>query len=76
MAQDNAALLQEAYDNLVLEYRNHTADRVLGKERVTYTLNGRNFQWNQYRKAVTEELKDLAQILASTTVPYAEVRIV
>jgi hypothetical protein len=75
MAQDNAALLQTAYDNLVLEFKNHTADRVLGKERVTYSLNGRNFQWSEYRKNILQELKDMAQVLAMNTVPYAEIRI-
>lgn len=75
MAQDNAALLQTAYDNLVLEFKNHTADRVLGKERVTYSLNGRNFQWTQYRAAIVKELKELAEVLAMNNIPYAEVRI-
>lgn len=75
MAQDNAALLQTAYDNLVLEFKNHTADRVLGKERITYTLNGRHFDWNGYRKQIVQELKDLAEVLASSSIPYAEVRI-
>lgn len=75
MAQDNAALLQEAYDNLVLEFNQHTADRVLGKERVTYSLNGRNFDWNGYRKQVVQELKDLAEVLAMNNIPYYEVRI-
>lgn len=75
MAQDNAVLLQEAYDNLVLEFNQHTADRVLGKERVTYSLNGRNFDWNGYRKQVVQELKDLAQVLAMNNIPYHEVRI-
>lgn len=75
MAQDNAALLQTAYDNLVLEFKNHTADRLLGKERVTYSLNGRNFQWTQYRAAIVKELKELAEVLAMNNIPYAEVRI-
>lgn len=75
MAQDNAALLQEAYDNLVLEFNQHTADRVLGKERVTYSLNGRNFDWNGYRKQVVQELKDLAAVLQMNNIPYYEIRI-
>lgn len=75
MAQDNAALLQTAYDNLVLEFKNHTADRVLGKERVTYSLNGRNFDWNGYRKQVVQELKDLAAVLQMNNIPYYEIRI-
>lgn len=75
MAQDNAALLQTAYDNLVLEFKNHTADRLLGKERVTYTLNGRNFQWNQYRAQVVNELKDLAEVLAMAAPTAIDVRI-
>lgn len=73
MPQDNATLLQEAYDNLVAEYHQHTADRLLGKYKTNYTLNGRTFDWLGYRKAITQELKDLAQILASTNVGYAEV---
>lgn len=75
MAQDNAALLQEAYDNLILEYKNHTADRVLGKERTTYTLNGRSFDWLGYRKAVTQEIKDLKQLLMGETITMATVRV-
>lgn len=75
MAQDNAALLQTAYDNLILEYKNHTADRVLGKERTTYTLNGRSFDWLGYRKAVTQEIKDLKQLLMGETITVATVRV-
>lgn len=75
MAQDNAALLQAAYDNLVTEYHQHTADRVLGKERVTYSLNGRNFNWTDYRRAVVQELKDLTQILAGASIAYIETRV-
>ncbi len=75
MAQDNAALLRAAYDDLVTEFRNHCADRVLGKERVTYTLNGRNFQWSAYRKQVMEELKDMTAILASNSIAYVETRV-
>lgn len=75
MAQDNATLLQEAYDNLVAEYHQHTVDRLAGKYKTNYTVNRRTFDWLGYRKAVTDELKELAQILASTTIAYAEVRI-
>lgn len=75
MAQDNAALLQTAYDNLILEYKNHTADRVLGKERTSYTLNGRSFDWLGYRKAVTQEIQDLKQLLMGETITVATVRV-
>lgn len=75
MAQDNAALLQTALDNLVLEYKQHTADRVLGKERVTYTLNGRNLNWTEYRKAVVQEIKDLTQVLNGFDIAYIETRV-
>lgn len=75
MAQDNAALLQTAYDNLILEYKNHTADRVLGKERTSYTLNGRSFDWLGYRKAITQEIKDLKQLLMGETITVATVRV-
>ena len=75
MAQDNATLLQTAYDNLILEYKNHTADRVLGKERTSYTLNGRSFDWLGYRKAITQEIKDLKQLLMGETITVATVRV-
>lgn len=75
MAQDNAALLQSAYDNLVLEFQQHTEDRLQGKERLTYSLNGRNFQWGEYRRQVVQELKDLAMVLASAAPTAIDVRI-
>jgi len=75
MAQDNYALLKAAYDNLVLEFSQHCADRVVGKERVTYTLNGRNFQWTQYRKQIMDELKDMTTILSGAKIAYTETRV-
>lgn len=75
MAQDNVALLRAAYDNLVLEFNQHCADRAAGKERVTYTLNGRNFQWNDYYKNALQGLKDMAQILSGASIAYAETRV-
>lgn len=75
MAQDNYTLLKEAYDNLVTEYHQHTANRVLGKERTTYTLNGRSFDWLGYRKQVMQELKDMVVLLAGAKIQYVETRV-
>jgi hypothetical protein len=71
----NAERLQNALDYLVQEYEQHCLDRMNGKERVTYTLNGRNVDWNTYNRDVQQQIMDAAKLLSSFSIPHASVRI-
>jgi hypothetical protein len=71
----NADRLQNALNYLVREYEQHCLDRLNGKERVTYTLNGRQVDWNTYNRDVQQQILDASKLLSTFSIPYADVRI-
>lgn len=74
MPQNNAQLIQDGLDALVREFRQHCLDREAGKERVTYNLNGRMFDWNTYNREVQAQILATIQLINSFAIPYAETR--
>lgn len=71
----NAERMENALNYLIREYEQHCLDRLSGKERVTYSLNGRSFQWGEYSKNALQLIKDTQATLASLDIPYAEIRV-
>ena len=60
------AKLKEARDNLIYEFALHTAEKLEGRERVNYTLNGRTYDWVGYEKNAREAIKDLNDLIKMT----------
>lgn len=55
--------LQDATDNLINEFYQHTQDRLVGKERVSYSLNGRSFNWGDYSRQIQEMIKTNQELI-------------
>ena len=70
----NAERLENALNYLVREYEQHCADRLDGKERVSYSLNGRSFNWAEYSREVRAAIKETTQLLSGLSIAYAETR--
>jgi hypothetical protein len=70
----NAERLTNALNYLIQEYEQHCLDRLDGKERVSYSLNGRSFNWAEYSREVRAAIKETTQLLSGMSIAYAETR--